>query len=84
VAGGSGPGGGLGGLTARQGVAVLFVLMDDWLKRRRLLAALGVEEVDVLDELLTSAPGPDAPAAADDPGQRAGQVAAFMAVAGGI
>lgn len=43
------------GLPAAQGLSVLYVLMDEWLARRQMLAALGdVEDPDALEKALQS------------------------------
>lgn len=54
------------------------MLLDDWLKRRQLMAALGVkaEDMDVLDDLAAAVREPDAPP--PEPSVRAAQVAAFI------
>lgn len=40
------------GLPAGQGLSVLFVLADQWRRERRLLALLGDEDADRLDNLI--------------------------------
>jgi hypothetical protein len=59
------------------------VYAGDWLARRQILAALGVKEVDVLDVTLAAAADFE-PAVAPAPVDRAAEVAAFIAAAGGM
>lgn len=80
--GGSGALHPLAGLSAREGTALLYLLMREWIERRQLLAALGVERVDLLDEELTSA-AQRATTAATSGDDRASRIAAFVAAAGG-
>jgi hypothetical protein len=64
---------------------MLFALYTDWLYRKALLAALGVEEDDMLgvgeqDSVLDNTVEPAAPSGSDE---RRRQVEAFIAAAGG-
>jgi hypothetical protein len=59
------------------------VLRDRFLEPRRLLAALGVEGGDVIDEALEPATVEHVEPAATDPDARRAQVEAFLAAAGG-
>lgn len=60
---------------------LLYVLRDEYLAPRRLLAALGVEGGDVIDETIEAdtpvSTGPEPPAADRD--ARHAQIQAFMA-----
>lgn len=64
---------------------MLFVLWDDWHKRRLQLLGEGikVEAVDQLDELVEDDPQPAAAADTGSPVDRLDRVAAFAAMAGG-
>jgi hypothetical protein len=77
-------------MAARDAVALLAYLFDEWMKRQQLLRNVGVE-VDDLDpiEILarvaaTADDGDtDAPEVEIDPSARYAQVAAFAAASGG-
>lgn len=62
---------------------MLYVLRDEYLRPRRLLAALGAEVSDVIDDLFDAPAAAVAPAATD-PVERRAQVHAFLAANGGL
>jgi len=68
------------GLPPADGLAVLYVLADQWTRERQLLAALGVKETDSLDNTLERAA---TSRRSTDPAQRARDIAEFVTAAGG-
>ncbi len=61
-------------LPAAQGLAVLYVLADEWMWRRNMMRLLGAKDEDVarLDTILATSPRPASRE------QRAAEVAAFV------
>lgn len=57
--------------------------MEEWLQRRQELVALGVKEVDALDDILTNASTVDSEDPAADRATRSAEIAAFVAASGG-
>lgn len=70
-------------LTARRGVALLHLYMQEWWQQRMQLRALGVEDVDQVDNVLAEAA--EAPVAGEalTREQRSARIAALVAAAGG-
>ena len=58
--------------------------MDDWNKKRQMLSALGVEDIDMLDDVVSGRRDDEPEPAATDPATRRRQIEAFVAGSGGM
>ena len=58
--------------------------MDDWNKKRQMLAALGVEDIDMLDDVISGGHDDEPEPVATDRAARHQQIQAFVSGSGGM